>query len=87
MLKTTNTKYGPDGWGLHDSEAHATVTQDIFLISYLEAAAEAVETVDDGVPANDLALPLTGVEPDITGDVPRPVGVTDSLPEDISSSI
>lgn len=35
---------------------------------------------------DDLAFVFCGVDPDITGD-PRPVGVTDSLPDDISNSI
>lgn len=36
----------------------------------------------------DFAFAFCGVAPDITGEEPRPVGVTDSLPEDdISSSI
>lgn len=45
---------------------------------YLEAAG--------ALTATDLELDFWGVVPDMTGE-PLPVGVTDSLPDDISNSI
>ena len=45
---------------------------------YLEAAEVALAAI--------FGLDFCGLEPDMTGE-PRPVGVTDSLPEDSSKSI